>query len=110
MCFYTTFIETVDPEASFTRIISADVLFSVLLHSFFYLIGYFFIVSFFNLPKKYILFLQVLVVVMILGYFARLIRAKDIYYGLSKKMNPEEARKKTIEIMHLGYFKWYFLG
>lgn len=108
--FYKTFLETIDPESSYQRIVSLDVLLSVITHIVLYFLFYLLIIYFFHAPKQYVFFIQILFIIMVLGYFGRLARAKGIYEVLKKEMSKEEARKKTIKVIHNGYFTWYFLS
>ena len=52
-----------------------------------------------------------LVVVMSLGYVGRLARSKSIYqYYIARGFSREQSLQKAIELMHFGYYRFYFLG
>jgi hypothetical protein len=107
---YNTFLETTDPYSPYVRIISLDVCYCIIVNIILYYIAYLGFVYFFHLPKKPNVFLFVLLIVMILGYFGRLARTKGIYQVYSSKMEPEVAREKAMEVIRKSYFTWYFLS
>ena len=112
--YTNVYLDTIDPLSPYSRLISPDVLFSVVIHACFYLVIIIFTSKLFNftLTKKlYFHITLTLHVIMVLGYIGRLARSKSIYYNLRKRgESKKEAQNNTIKLMHHGYFTYYFLG
>ena len=112
--FSKLFFETTAPESEYSRLLSLDVLFSILFHSvlyilFFHLVGYIFNIKFSKetCMKLFIAF----IVIMVVGYPARLMRVKCLRntlmgYGFDEKT----ARHIAVSMMNNGYFTWFFMG
>ena len=108
------FFETTAPESEYSRLLSLDVLFSILFHSvlyilFLYLVGYIFNIKFSKATYKK-LFIAI-VLIMVVGYPARLMRVKCLRdtlmgYGFDEKT----ARHIAVSMMNNGYFTWFFMG
>ena len=108
------FFETTAPESEYSRLLSFDVLFSILFHSvlyilFLYLVGYIFNIKFSKATYKK-LFIAI-VLIMVVGYPARLMRVKCVRdtlmgYGFDEKT----ARHIAVSMMNNGYFTWFFMG
>lgn len=108
------YLETIDPEASYYRLLQFDILFSIIFHVFLYISVLYTLDLLFDLNLGQIMYKKiamVLFVVMIIGYFGRLMRSKNLFNELSY-MYPSniDIRLKTIDIMNNSYFQWYFLG
>lgn len=112
--FGKIYLETINPTAKYSVLFSYEVLFSIIFHAvayllIIYILSYLFKFSITN--KQFIKISIVLIIVMVLGYIGRLWRSKNLYKSLLKKnMNSQLAKQKTIDIIHHGYFKFYFLG
>lgn len=108
------YFETTNPKSSYNRIVSIDVLISIIFHVIFYVLIIFFISYLFNIKipnKTYMKIVIFLLVIMILGYFGRLSRVKSIYnYFISKGHNEKESVELSMNILNTGYFTFYFLG
>ena len=104
--FTKTYLETIDPLAEYSRLFSEDVLCSVVVHTVLYYLGIQFLFPRIGLKVPTQLPL-ILMVVMCAGYIGRLTRSKDIYKSM---IGMENAREKTISLMHAGYFRYFFLG
>ena len=112
--FSKLYFEGTAPETPYSRLLSLDVVFSVLLHLVAYTMALFLFVFVFNIKfsmSTYMKFTIAALVLMILGYPARLARVKDLTdtlvdYGFDQK----SARHIAVSIMHNGYFTWYFLA
>ena len=112
--FANLYFETTSPESSYKRLLEFDVIFSILLHAVLYtfalcIFGYVFNVKFSK--KTYMKLFLILLLVITLGYPARLARVKDmkrtlIGYGLDE----EVSRHIAVSVLHHGYFRWFFLG
>lgn len=112
--FSKLFFETTAPESEYSRLLSLDVLFSIVFHALVYmllvhLVGYIFNIKISNeiCMKLFIAF----IVIMVVGYPARLMRVKClrntlIDYGFDEKT----ARHIAVSIMYNGYFTWFFMG
>lgn len=108
------FFETTAPESEYSRLLSFDVLFSILFHSvlyilFLHLVGYIFNIKFSKATYKK-LFIAI-VLIMVVGYPARLMRVKCLRdtlmgYGFDEKT----ARHIAVSMMNNGYFTWFFMG
>lgn len=105
--FTRLYLDTIHPLSPYSRLCSADVLCSIVLHTIVYILLIKIIDNIFILKipvttyKKLFCFL---ISVMIVGYIGRLARAKSLYKSLNN--NTE----KTETIMHNGYFKYFFIG
>ena len=108
------YLDTVDPKTNFKRLVSKDVLISIVLHTIIYLAVIYAFTLIFDIKlssKVYTKISIALLIVMVLGYFGRLARSKSIYNAhIARDFSEEDARKNTINLMNHGYFKFYFLG
>jgi hypothetical protein len=93
------FYETTDPKTPYNRLISKDVILSILLHTILYTC----IVSYIFKSSKPLYIFIILFTLMYIGYFARLYRVKNLSIFLK---NDKEAKER----LRSAYFTWYFLG
>ena len=108
------FIETTDPLTRYNRLYHMDVLLSICFHIVFYI----FIIKLVTTALKihistdiYLNIIILLSLVMIIGYIARLTRVKSLYQVyLDRGMSAPKARQLSIDLLHKGYFTYYFLG
>lgn len=112
--FTKLFFETTNPKTSYYRLISLDVVLSIIIHIIAY-IAIIYLLSFifeFKINRNvYIKILSFLIIIMILGYFGRLTRVKSIYnYLIKKNVNEKESISISMDLLHKDYFKFYFLG
>ena len=109
-----TYLKTTNPETNYRDLLSWEVLFSVLLHLALYMFGVYIFCKIFQLKLKSEIYANIfvfLVIVMVLGYFGRLMRVKSLYKAMLKNKDTKEtAKKKTEETINAGYFRFYFLG
>ena len=109
---FKVYLDTTNPEASYSSLFSTDVLLSILFHSVAYVLIINGILLLFD--KKVIAFevlFLILVIIMILGYIGRLYRAKTILNEFVEMgYTKEESIEKTSDFMRTGYFTYYFLG
>ena len=112
--FTNVYFETINPKSSYNRIISIDVFSSILFHVVSYILIMYTVSYLFNIKinkKTYIKVVIFLLIVMILGYFGRLLRVKSIYnYFITKGHNEKESIELAMSKLHNGYFCFYFLG
>jgi len=114
ICFTETYYQTTSPKTSYKELISMNVGKSIFFHTVIY-IGFLYLLQFVSNIKiiegrhlfSLILFL---IMIMILGYLGRLMRAKAIYEKESTLSNEEDALKNTKHIMDNAYFTWFFLA
>ena len=112
--FTNIYLSTINPTANYDILFSKEVFISIIVHTVFYIfiiygLTYIFKFKIDNCTWKKITYS--LIVIMILGYIGRLWRSKSIYNALLKQgVNQMTAIKKTMDIMHIGYFRFYFLG
>jgi uncharacterized membrane protein len=104
--FYSLFLKTTDPSTPYSRLLSVDVVASIVFHA----TVYTFIVycltlmfSFFKLNIKLMKMFLVFVVIMCVGYVGRLARVKQIRDRIQSKQT-------AMDIVRKRYFVWYFLG
>ena len=109
---FQVYLDTTNPDASYSSLVSLDVLFSILLHSIAYLLIINGILLLLNQKSIGVVKLFcILIVVMILGYIGRLYRAKTILDNFVRMgYSIEESKEKTCDFMRTGYFTYYFLG
>lgn len=119
--FNKTYLETIDPRASYYRLVHTDVTLSIIIHVIFYVFALFLVDFIFSLKLKKSVYEKlaiVLIFIMIHGYIGRLARSKYLYKELlnlysnnnNNNNNREAIRLKTIEMINNAYFTWYFLG
>jgi Na+/melibiose symporter-like transporter len=108
--FYKTFLETTDPNTEYYELASFHVVYSIIVNVILYTIAYGLLVHLFNLPKKYKVFVGVVICVMVLGYIGRLARVKSIYNVLLEQTDIHHAREKAMKTIRQSYFTWYFLS
>ena len=108
------YLETIHPLTNYSRIISLDVGLSILIHTSVYIIIVYIVSCVFNIHLNnlvYVRLFALLILVMFLGYLGRLCRSKSLYnYYKNSEKNNEICIDKTLNIMHNGYFNFYFLG
>lgn len=104
------FIETTDPRSEYTRLLAVDVLISVLVHAVLYTALAHIVAAWFKVEKLDAVFFPVLLI-MIMGYGARLMRARTLFSAYKKQGKDEaEALELTRQAMTNAYHLWYFLG
>lgn len=96
----------------FKGVIDFHVLFSIVFHTFIYVLVIKGIMYLFSVKYKNISHLVVvLVLLMVFGYAGRLYRAKTIYQGfLDRGYSDKDALIETRDYMRTGYFTYYFMG
>ena len=108
------FIETTDPLANYNRLISLDVMVSIMFHTVLYLLVLKISIGIFKIRLSYNIYYNlffVLLSLMTFGYFARLYRAKSLYKTLLVKGYDESTSYNiSLDLIHNGYFTFYFLG
>ena len=108
------YLDTINPNVSYNRLLSIDVFFSIIAHTFLYLIIIILVSKLFSFKISKKLFRNIIIVllfVMTFGYYGRLARSKSIFNTLiSNGESKEFAEKETMDIMHNAYFTYYFLG
>ncbi len=114
VCFQKLFIESTDPESQYYRLLHLDVCISIVTHVILYILFVYLFTYIFDIKlskSNYIKLLLALIIIMILGYFARLARSKSLYnVFINKGEQPDVAKEKTLNLMYNGYFTHYFLG
>ena len=108
--FANLYFETTSPESPYKRLLEFDVIFSILLHAVFYtfalcIFGYVFNVKFSK--KTYMKLFLILLLIMTIGYPARLARVKDmkrtlIGYGFTISKNLNKIKEMIIKIKKLN--------
>lgn len=119
LCDYFTkiYFETTNPKTPYMRIIALDVLLSIILHTIAYLVIAYGIGCLFKiktLMNKQILcnLSYVLLIVMVSGYFGRLMRVKAIYkyYKENTSWGDDYCVLASTKLLDIGYFRFYFMG
>jgi len=112
-CF-ESYLRTTDPKAKYSSLIDFHVLFSIVFHTFIYVLVIKGIMHLFSVKHKNIsisYLVVVLVLLMVFGYAGRLYRAKTIYQGfLDRGYSDKDALIETRDYMRTGYFTYYFMG
>lgn len=112
--FTKLFFETTNPKTNYLRLFSLDVVLSIVLHITFYLAIICGLFCLFNMKLNKGFYYKAtfsLTIIMILGYLGRLSRVKSIYkYLVNNGYNEKESINKSMELLHKGYFTYYFLG
>jgi hypothetical protein len=104
--FNRLFIETTNPTTPYVRLFKFDVFISVFIHAIAYTLIYVLICKLFDISswkKNMNMVFYGLIILMILGYFARLNRVKT----LAVVVKSDEHAKRYIRN---GYYTWYFMG
>jgi len=113
------YFDTTDPESTFTRLLSLDVAFSILLHSALYTLVVYVVKERIKSLKSGVSFYQKLfyslVIIMSIGYVLRLLRVKAMYNTIQKNESGwwklySTAKKETRIATDNAYKVWYFLG
>lgn len=119
LCDYFTkiYFETTNPKTRYMRIIALDVLLSIILHTVAYVVIAYGIGCLFKiktLMNKQILcnLSYVLLIVMVSGYFGRLMRVKAIYkyYKENTSWGDDYCVLASTKLLDIGYFRFYFMG
>jgi hypothetical protein len=110
-CF-ESYLRTTDPKAKYVSLIDFHVVFSIVFHTFIYVLVIKGLMHLFSVKHKNISYLVVvLVLLMVFGYAGRLYRAKTIYQGfLDRGYSDKDALIETRDYMRTGYFTYYFMG
>ena len=100
-----------DIMISYYDLFNIAVLYSILLHTIVYFIGFTVVKNIFKISISNISIILFLLFIMFFGYFGRLMRSKSIYATLiNKGYDEKDATQETIKVMHSGYFRFYFIG
>jgi len=109
-----TYLDTINPHTPYTRLLSNDVLGSIIMHTLVYLIIIIIVIKVFKFKTSTNLYLSItiiLLIIMIFGYIGRLARAKSLYINFIKSgQDSRQALTNTMDIMHNAYFVYYFIG
>ena len=100
--FTKIYKETTDPNVGYSRLLSFDVILSIILHTIAYILIICVIAYIFNIKLKKKIYHRIvifLIVVMTIGYPFRLMRVKSL---VKNGLSPN--------IINNGYFTWYFIG
>lgn len=113
-CFTETYYQTTNPKTDYKELISMNVGKSIFFHTVMY-IGFLYLLQFVSnlkiIESKHLFSLTLfLIMIMILGYLGRLMRAKAVYEKELTLSNEEDALKNTKRIMDNAYFTWFFLS
>ena len=109
--FTDLYFKTIDPSFKYVDLLNIAVFYSILIHTIVYSIIVLIIKKSFNLKINTNLLIFSLLAIMTFGYVGRLMRSKSIYNNLIKKgYNDKDATQETVNIMHHGYFRFYFIG
>jgi len=109
--FTDLYFKTIDPTFSYFDLFNIAVLYSILLHTIVYFIGFTVVKNIFKINISNISIILFLLFIMFFGYFGRLMRSKSIYATLiNKGYDEKDATHETIKVMHSGYFRFYFIG
>ena len=114
VCFQKVFVETTDPNTDFIRLMSVDVVTSILFHSVGYVIALFLFAFIFSIKipnYSYFKLFAFLLIIMIFGYIFRLGRSKSLrQVFINRGLHEDDARIHAMELIHKGYFTHYFLA
>ena len=105
MC-YSLFLTTTNPSTPYLRLLSYDVLTSIVFHSVMYTFVVYCLTRMFSFFKLNITFVQMFlmfVVIMCIGYVGRLARVKHVAERIGSK-------ETAMEIVRREYYVWYFLA
>ena len=109
-----TYFTTINPLLPYSQLVTKDVICSIILHTILYICVIYILDKLFKIKiskEMYCNIMCLLVVVMSLGYVGRLARSKSVYqYYIARGFSREQSFQKTIDIMHFGYYRFYFLG
>ena len=112
--FSKLFIESTDPLTNYKRLFNIDVIISICFHLGLYLLLLKLVTLVFKLnipPIIYHNITIVLVPLMIIGYITRLARSKTLYkVYINRGYTSSHARQLSMQLLHSGYFTYYFLG
>lgn len=109
--FYETYLNSIDPTKNYYELFNKNIIAAISIHSLIYYSVYMLLVQLFNLEDKSDLFMKVILVVMILGYFGRLYRSKSIYnYYLKNGYDNDESKTVSINQINHAYFTWYYFA
>ena len=108
---FEIYLETTNPKTEYLRILKADVMISILIHVVIYITSLFLLTKVTNIKVKINEKLIIgLVILMIFGYFGRLLRSKSIFNNLLLNYKEKIALEKTRKIIDNSYIVWYFLS
>lgn len=108
---FEIYLDTTNPKTEYFRILKADVIISILIHVVIYITCLFLLSKVTNIKVKINEKLIIgLIILMIFGFFARLLRSKSIYSLLLRDNKENIALQKTRNIMNNTYLVWYFLS
>lgn len=108
---YKTYIKTIDPENDYKVLMDNDVCSSIAIHFLIYIMSYKFLSMSLGFPDRSINISFILILIMSLGYYFRLARAKSIYnYYLKKGFNKKRSKQNAMKQINNAYFVWYFLA
>jgi len=107
--------ETSDPRSEYGRLVTTDVVASIVVHVVLYIGAIFLLQHFTRIrivnDKQPIRLAVILGIIMCGGYIARLCRVKAIYHvNRSSGYNEEVSLKMARDQINQGYVTWYFLA
>lgn len=109
-----TYFTTINPLLPYSQLFTKDVICSIILHTILYICLIYILDKLFKIKiskEMYCNIMCFLVVVMSLGYVGRLARSKSIYqYYIARGFSRDQSLQKAIDLMHFGYYRFYFLG
>tara|TARA_B100001769_G_scaffold222729_1_gene183206 strand:+ start:453 stop:791 length:339 start_codon:yes stop_codon:yes gene_type:complete len=109
--FTDLYFKTIDPSFTYIELLNIAVFYSIILHALVYSIIMIVIKRIFKFKINTNLLVFSLLAIMTFGYVGRLMRSKSIYNNLIKKgYNDKDATQETVNTMHHGYFRFYFIG
>ncbi len=98
--FSNLFKQSINPDYEYRQLLLNPMMYvSIIVHTILYSCVLYLILK----PKRMNRIVLSLVVLMFCGYFLRLMRSKQL-------MSVYNDKNKVKELMHQGYFCWYFLG
>lgn len=108
------YLDTINPRTPYSRLCSIDVLCSICLHTVVYTIIICCVARLCKIvisKKQCLSIVYILIVVMVVGYIGRLARSKALCNNyLARNNSADKSVEMTIDVMHIGYFRYYFLG
>lgn len=101
------YVKGTDPATDYADLLCSETLISIMFHSFVYLVIILIVYKIMtNIPMKSktaIIIWLILVLIMMIGYPLRLMRAKQL-------MAITKSKEETRGIMNSAYACWYFMG
>jgi hypothetical protein len=105
VCFQKVFVETTDPNTDYNRLMNMDVVASIIFHSVSYIILVYLFAFIFNFKISRSSYLKLFI------FLIRLGRSKSLrQVFINKGLHEDDARIHAMELIHKGYFTYYFLA